>query len=64
MKISIYVRTCTSFYESDKIVRFSALRSEMLDFLEIEKVQWVAAKIGIKVQWVAAKIGINDLDLI
>ena len=30
-------RNCTSSYESDKIVRFSALRSEMLDFWKLKK---------------------------
>ncbi len=30
-------RNCTSSYESDKIVRFSALRLEMLDFWKLKK---------------------------
>jgi hypothetical protein len=30
-------RNCTSSYESDDIVRFSALRSEMLDFWKLKK---------------------------
>jgi hypothetical protein len=30
-------RNCTSSYDSDKIVRFSALRSEMLDFWKLKK---------------------------
>jgi hypothetical protein len=30
-------RNCTSSYESDKIVKFSALRSEMLDFWKLKK---------------------------
>ncbi len=30
-------RNCTSSYESDEIVRFSALRSEMLDFWKLKK---------------------------
>ncbi len=30
-------RNCTSSYESDKIVRFSALCSEMLDFWKLKK---------------------------
>jgi hypothetical protein len=30
-------RNCTSSYESDKIVRFSALRLEILDFWKLKK---------------------------
>jgi hypothetical protein len=39
-------RNCTSSYESDKIVRFSALRSEMLDFWKLKKYNKLVKKIS------------------